>query len=191
MAKKSGQMKRGGRKKTVDDPNYDIFCREFAIDFNAARAARAAGYSEKAAKQQGHTLLTNTDLQTKIKEILQARIEKVEIRGEEVLRRLNDIGDFDPADCYDPENNTLKNIHEIPAHIRKCIKSIRVDEIFEYIDKEKIKVGETTTVTFWDKVKSNELLGRNQKLFTDKLEVKDTTKISETLAKARARANKK
>lgn len=44
------------------------FCDEYLKDQNAAKAARAAGYSEKAARQQGQLLLTKTDIQNYIRE---------------------------------------------------------------------------------------------------------------------------
>ena len=41
----------------------EFFCDEYLVDFNATRAAKVAGYSEKTARSQGQRLLTNVDIQ--------------------------------------------------------------------------------------------------------------------------------
>jgi phage terminase small subunit len=46
-----------------------IFCEEYIIDWNASRAARAAGYSEKTSKEIGCNLLTKVNIQEYIEEI--------------------------------------------------------------------------------------------------------------------------
>jgi phage terminase small subunit len=53
-----------------------IFCREYILDWNAARAAIVAGYSEASARQTGYEILTKPYIQAYIKEI-QADLEKV------------------------------------------------------------------------------------------------------------------
>ena len=45
------------------------FCQEYVKLGNATQSAIAAGYSERSAKQVGQKLLTNHDLQTRIKEL--------------------------------------------------------------------------------------------------------------------------
>lgn len=53
-----------------------IFCREYIYDWNATRAAKAAGYSEETARQIGSENLTKPDIQAYISEI-QKDLEKV------------------------------------------------------------------------------------------------------------------
>lgn len=50
----------------------DRFAREYALSGNASEAARAAGYSEHTAKQQGSRLLSNADVKKLINEIRDA-----------------------------------------------------------------------------------------------------------------------
>lgn len=45
------------------------FCQEFVATGNATQSAISAGYSERSAKQVGQKLLTNHDLQNRIKEL--------------------------------------------------------------------------------------------------------------------------
>lgn len=53
-----------------------IFCREYIYDWNGARAARMAGYSEDTAKEIASENLTKPNIQAYLKEI-QADLEKV------------------------------------------------------------------------------------------------------------------
>lgn len=47
------------------------FCLEYAASGNATQAATAAGYSPRTARSQGQRLLTNADIQERIKELAQ------------------------------------------------------------------------------------------------------------------------
>ena len=60
------------------------FIEEYLKDFNATRAAIAAGYSEKTAYSIGNTLLKHEEVREAIKE----RIESVAMTADEVLLRL-------------------------------------------------------------------------------------------------------
>lgn len=66
-------------------PKQKLFVKEYLVDLNATRAAIAAGYSEKTAKQQGSRLLTNVDVAAKLAESAQKRAEKLDISAEYVL----------------------------------------------------------------------------------------------------------
>ncbi len=57
---------------------------------NRAKAARAAGYSARSARQQGHRLLTNAD----IRAALEAGWEQQVLGKKELLARLTDRADF-------------------------------------------------------------------------------------------------
>jgi len=80
-------------------PKMALFCREYLKDFNAARAAIAAGYAEKGARQTGSRLLTYVDIQKAISEALKGRMKRVEVDAEWVLQNAVNlfkmsVGDF-------------------------------------------------------------------------------------------------
>lgn len=52
----------------------ELFIREYLIDFNATRAAKKAGYSEKTAYSQGQRLLKNVEVKNKITSLKKERI---------------------------------------------------------------------------------------------------------------------
>lgn len=120
-----------------------LFCKEYIIDLNATQAAIRAGYSEKTATKQGSRLLTFVDVQKKIQQLMNKRAEKVEISAESVLNSIIDIRDT----CMQKIDVTAKNVET----------------------GERTKVGETM-LDINGALRSNELLGKHLKLFTDKVE---------------------
>lgn len=68
-----------------------IFCQNLLTGMNATKAAEAAGYSKKAARQQGSTLLTKPNIQEYLRK-LSAEVEKKKIlSGAEVLGMLSEL----------------------------------------------------------------------------------------------------
>lgn len=74
-----------------------IFVDEYLVDFNATRAAIAAGYSEKTAYSIGWENLRKPE----IKAELDRRLDEVRMSKGEVLRRQSDIAAGDIADFMD------------------------------------------------------------------------------------------
>ena len=141
---------------------HELFCREFIIDFNATRAATAAGFSKKTAKQQGSRLLTRVDVQKRIAELIQKRKAKVEFTAENVLKELGIIGLSNIQDYIkkgDERFVIFKNIDDLPREVAAAIESI------EFTDKGvKFKLH--------GKVKALELSLRHFGLLIDTLKVK-------------------
>ena len=71
-----------------------MFVKEYLIDLNATRSAKAAGYSEKTAYSQGQRLLKNVDLQEAIQKEMDKRAEKAEINAEYVLEGIKKLTDL-------------------------------------------------------------------------------------------------
>lgn len=149
-----------------------LFCENYLIDLNATAAAQRAGYSAKTATNKASALMKEPQVKAKIDQLLAARSKRVQVAADDVLERLDNIGGVDIAECFDA-NGALKNIHDIPKELRKCIASIEVLEVEEFNrdTKQMEKIGETKKIKFWDKIKANELIGRNLKMWTDRVEV--------------------
>ncbi len=150
-------------------PQRERFCQEFLVDLNGSAAAVRAKYSARSAKEQACELLKEPAVAARVQELMDERAVRLEIKVDEVITRLDVIGDLDIGECFD-ERGKFKPIQEIPAHVRRCIKSIKVFEEFEGFGKDRVQVGEVREITFWDKIKANELIGKHRKLFTDKIE---------------------
>ena len=72
-------------------PKRQAFAREYLVDFNAAAAARRAGYSERTAKQQGNELLQDPDVQAAIQQAQKELSKRVEISVDYVVRNLVEV----------------------------------------------------------------------------------------------------
>jgi len=67
---------------------WNIFVREYLIDLNGARAAIAAGYSEKTARAAASRLLTKSNVQELIEKLTAARAQRLDISADRVLWEL-------------------------------------------------------------------------------------------------------
>lgn len=68
-----------------------IFCKEYIKDFNATRAAKASGYSEKTAGRIGGDNVQKVEIQKEIKKLMSKRIERTEISADRVVQELAKI----------------------------------------------------------------------------------------------------
>jgi len=69
-------------------PKQSRFIDEYLVDFNASRAAIAAGFSPRSAKVQGSRLLTNVNLVTVIKERQNATERRLKVTRDNVIEGL-------------------------------------------------------------------------------------------------------
>lgn len=74
-----------------------VFIDEYPRDFNATRAAKAAGYSPRTAYSSGQRLLKDVEVQAAI----QAHVAEVTMGKDETLLRLSDVARGDIADLMD------------------------------------------------------------------------------------------
>lgn len=68
------------------------FVEEYCVDWNATRAAKAAGYSEHSARVQGTQLLAIPTIQEAVAERRKELLDSAEVRAVDVLRELKSIG---------------------------------------------------------------------------------------------------
>lgn len=66
------------------------FAQEYTIDFNATKAARRAGYSEKSARQQGERLLSNASIRNEVERLRAERAERTRVDADWVTYELVD-----------------------------------------------------------------------------------------------------
>jgi phage terminase small subunit len=165
-----------------------LFAKEYLVDLNASQAAQRAGYKGPF-NVIGAQLLAKPKIQALIQKSMNERVKRVEINADRVLERLDTIGDVDIAEVFN-EKGYMLDVHSIPPEVRRCIKSIEVFEEFEGFGKDRVQVGVIRKITFWDKVKANELIGKHMKLWVDRLEVDNGDGRAERIQRARERALK-
>lgn len=128
----------------------EAFCQSYLIDFNGARAAREAGYSEDSARQEASRLLTNANIQARIHELREATGKAFNITRERIAQELARIGFMDIRNIFD-ENGQLKSPENWSDEEAAAIAGLETEQTFEWIDKEKIWTGYLKKVKLTDK----------------------------------------
>lgn len=132
------------------------------------RAAMAAGYAENSASVTASKLMGDPRVRMRVeagRERQHGRVEGatgLEITPERVLTELAYIGYADPLEAFDAQNNP-RSLKDMPEPLRRAISKIKVR-----VDPEGAR---TTELTFWEKPKALEMLGRRLAIFKDRLEV--------------------
>lgn len=126
-------------------PKREKFCTEYLVDLNGTQAAIRAGYSEKTANRIASNLLSNVDIQNRIREL----------RNEYF-------------------NEAIASAAEVEAFLSKTIRGELEEEVIViegigdgYSEAKKIK----KQVSARDRIKAAELMGKRHQLFTDKVKV--------------------
>lgn len=102
------------------------FAENYLCTFNAAEAAKAAGYSERSARQIGYENLTKPYIQDYIRERNQANLDRFGITQERVLSEIAAIAFTDIREFMN-DDWTLKPLNEISPRCRNAV-SISVTE---------------------------------------------------------------
>ncbi|CAG36736.1 terminase small subunit [Desulfotalea psychrophila] len=110
---------------TTLTPKQELFCSEYLVDFNASKAALAAGYKSNSAYSMGHENLKKPELQKRLRELVRLKIEKAKYDAQKVLERHEEIDGLDVIDILD-ENRRVKDIEEWPRAWRVTIEGIEV-----------------------------------------------------------------
>ena len=133
----------------------ETFISEYLIDFNATRAAIAAGYSSKTAAVQGARLLTNANVKAEIEKRQSELSASLNITKEKIVSELALLGFSSLADIFDIESlkaGEIKIKDSIETENLKAISSLKVG-----------KSG--LSIKAYDKIRALELLGRHLGLF--------------------------
>ena len=96
------------------------FVAEYLLDFNATRAALAAGYSPRTAGKTGSEMVTeNAKVKAAIAAGQQRVAKRLGIKAEDVLREVIRLAMFDPADLIGVKGPD--DIAELPEDVRRAI----------------------------------------------------------------------
>lgn len=175
----SKKLPKKSTKKIKKDltPKQKSFVQNYIIDFNATRAAKAAGYSAKTATEQGSRLLTYANIQAAIQKAIDKRAEKTGITAERVIQELAliafaDIKDY--ATIEDGGGVTVKKFEDMPDGASKAIS--RLKERRRLLSDaegngDNVVIDSQIELAHWDKPKALELLGKHLGIFPDKLKV--------------------
>lgn len=140
------------------------FCEEYLIDLNATQAAIRAGYSEDSAAVIGCENLIKPNIQEYIQKKQKALSEKTGITHEMLLAEYAKIAFIDIREYYDQNGNLLMP-HELSDKAAAALAGIDIDEIYEFINGSKQKIGETKKIKLQSKLSALDSIGKHLGFF--------------------------
>lgn len=164
------------------NPKHQKFLAVYQKTLNASEAYRVAyDYKGGNADVLGHELLVKLGVQGLVEPVVKRGLDIAVASAQDVLKELTAMSTSDVADLVwkrgelDHEGKpttpgALKNILDMPPHIRRCIRAIERD------DDGNLKIR------LWDKNIAATNLARYHKLLTDKLEVEGKISLEELVS---------
>ncbi len=160
------------------DDRWEIFCLEYSKDFNATRAYIKAGYSENGAAASACQLLTNPNIKARIREIVSERKARIKLEGDEILLEIQKLAMSDIRRLINPLTGAVLPVNDWPDDLAPAVAGFEVHEKINPFTGE--ITGYVKKFKLWDKPKSQELLGKNKKLFGNE----DGTNVTVTIVTA-------
>lgn len=165
------------RREHFQDRTVLTFIDSYMRCRNCAEASRDAFISYG----RGQSLLRCMDIFNAITKLTAKATMKYGYSAEEVVERVKEVANVDPADIEDPETGAFRTkLSLIPPETRRAIKKFKARNTYfldpnnQIITDERgnrIVETEIIEVEFWDKMKGTELLGREKDLFVEKKKV--------------------
>ena len=160
MSKKIVKVQNAGTPKLT--AKEELFCYEYCIDFNASRAARAAGYSAKTAYMIGFENLRKPKIQDRIRRLQDNLAETAGISALKVLKEYEKIAFSSIAQLHNTWVDR-KAFEELTNEQKACIKNITTKVKRVPLGEGGFADVEFVKVELHDKVKSldsiREMLG--------------------------------
>lgn len=154
-----------------------VFCEEYIIDWNASRAARKAGYSEKTAQQMGFENLSKPLIQAYIKEIQEDLQKQAGISKLRNLLELKKIAYSNMSDFKDGWM-TVKDFERIDEDTKAALSEIQyTTRVNQHGTEEIVKFKVHDKLKAIDSI--NKMLGYNEPdQVESKIEVKGIAPIN-------------
>ena len=143
----------------ITSPTEQLFAREFAVTGSLlgshllAFPDQLAREGSRLTSQQRRARAASLIATNRVNEIYlfykQAVNARMDIRSDRILQELACVAFSDVADAYEADGLTLKNIHQIPKHLRASISKFKAGVTGD---------GMFTEVTMIDKMKALQLL---------------------------------
>jgi len=152
------------KKKAKLTNKQQVFVEHYLRSWNAAKAARLAGYSEKTAQEQGSRLLSNA----MVSQVIEERLGRFGMKTNEVLARLADHARGSLEMVLDDDNDiSLATARENgKLHlIKKLKRSTRTDKDGAVTHTVELELHDPQTALVH--------IGRALKLFVDKIALTD------------------
>lgn len=106
------------------------FVHEYVLDYNATRAAIAAGYSERSAQPTSSVMLKKTHVAAAIRHLERKVIARCIINAENVREKIGQILYFKPAKHFDEGGDggwytTKEGLQQLPDYVHELITEVQ------------------------------------------------------------------
>lgn len=158
-------------------PEQEIFCIEYLKDFNATRAAKSAGYSEKSCRQIGSENLSKPYIQVRLRDAMDEVLGDAKDDIKRIIDELKMIAFSDIKDVISWDNDrdlvdqkTGKKYTSFRTVIREASEMGDKSRVIAELSESETELSSNRKVKLYDKLRAIELLGKYYKMFTDKIE---------------------
>lgn len=169
------------------------FIESFLECENVAQASEMTGIHPSEGKRMRNT----SGISKAIRALVKNQAVKHGFDGSEIVKRVKEVVDIDPALVFNADGTVKDSMHDIPAEVRRGIRKFECKNLYQNSEdmngmKQRIVIGKLVKVEFYDKMKATELIGREKKLFklTTKVEHDVTKNMESLLLESVSRANK-
>jgi len=142
-------------------PKQESYCQNYIVCGNQSAAYRLAFDAEamnaNTVAVEACRLHSDPNITLRIKELQKEAYERNKVTVDEVVQTLAGMIRFDIAELYD-DDGVLLTLKQIPLHARQMISQLDVDELFEYIDGDKIFKGYSKKIRTINKLDAIEKL---------------------------------
>lgn len=148
----------------LDNPRYQAFAEEYAINFRGTDAAIKAGFAKAGAHVTASRLLRNPKIAAEIDLQLKEKADRCHVNADRLLLECARLAFSDIRQLFD-ENNHLKDPSEWDDEIAASVAGIKVKR---YAGRDEAP-QEIVEVKLWDKGKHIELAAKFIGLIRDQL----------------------
>ena len=147
-------------------PRQLRFCQLYSTgSISATQAYIQAGYAKKDADSSSVTLLKNPSISKCIAELTKDQ----GVTEARILKEIATCAFLDIKELL-KDDGSLKALKDMPEESRRAIGGIEISEEFEGSGRDRVQIGYLKKIKVNDKLRALELLGRNLKMFVDKVE---------------------
>ena len=136
---------------TLKQENFVLAYLQSGNATDAYRTAyNASGMKDETVWVKASELLTNGKIKVRLNELRKPVIEKAQLTIEQVINENVKIAFFDIRTMFDTNGN-VKPVSDWDDNIGAAISSIEVEALYVGSGKDRVNIGETKKIKFWDK----------------------------------------
>ena len=106
-------------------PQLQLFVREYCVDFQAARSARACGITKQSSSQRASEWLALPEIQDAIQKTINGQLERADWTADDIRREYQRMLEADRRGMYD-ENGTALLPNELNADLAACLEGFKM-----------------------------------------------------------------